>query len=177
MVGAIKEKSIMKIYVTQDRLKELLDYNSETGIFTWKVNRGGKKKGSIAGATSLGYRNIMIDSISYQAHRLAWLYVYGKWPERDLDHINLERDDNRISNLRDVSDSENKQNQKMYKTNTSGYKGVHWSKYDNKWRASICHNYKNHYLGTFDNPLDASKAYLEGAKKYHKYNLVVSENG
>ena len=174
VVGAIKEKTRMKVYVTQDRLKELLNYNSETGIFTWKVNRGGRKIGSIAGAKSLGYRNIMIDKISYQAHRLAWLFVYGKWPEKDLDHINLERDDNRICNLRVVSDSENKQNQKMYKTNTSGFKGVSWCKNRKKWIASICINYKTIPLGKFDDPKEASLAYLEGAKKYHKYNLVVA---
>jgi len=162
----------MKTYVTQDRLKALLDYNSETGIFTWKVCRGGVRIGAIAGAKSEGYRNIMIDKISYQAHRLAWLYVYGKWPEKDLDHINLARDDNRIVNLRVVSDSENKQNQKMYKTNTSGYKGVHFSKASNKWRASICKNYQTIYLGSFDNPKEASLAYVNAAKKYHKYNLV-----
>ena len=167
----------MKIYVTQDRLKELLNYNPDTGIFTWKVSRGGVKKDAQAGAKSQGYRNIMIDNISYQAHRLAWLYVYGKWPEKDLDHINLERDDNKIVNLREVDDSENKQNQRMYSNNTSGYKGVCWCKNRKKWVASITKNYKTQILGSFEDPLEASKAYIEGAKKYHKYNLAVVEHG
>jgi len=159
--------------LTQKRLKELLTYDGNTGVFVWNERRGGSaSKGSIAGALTQGYRNIMVDKRTFQAHRLAWLYVYGKFPEKDLDHINLKRDDNRISNLREVNDSENKQNQRKYSTNTSGYKGVWKSKSSKKWKAAICVNYKTISLGSFEKIEDAAKAYEDAAKKFHRFNLI-----
>lgn len=162
--------------LTQKRLKELLTYNVNTGVFVWNERRGGSAlKGSVAGALSQGYRNIQVDKKTFQAHRLAWLYVHGKFPDKDLDHINLKRDDNRISNLREVNDSENKQNQRKYSTNTSGYKGVSWSKSRNKWSAGICVNYKTISLGYFDKIEDAAKAYEDAANKFHKFNLIAKK--
>lgn len=159
--------------LTQKILKELLTYNEHTGVFVWNERRGGSAlKGSIAVALSSGYRNIMVDKKTFQAHRLAWLYVYGKFPDKDLDHVNLKRDDNRISNLREVNDSENKQNQRKYSTNTSGYKGVSRKKSSSKWRAEICVNYKKISLGSFEKIEDAAKAYEDAAKKFHKFNLI-----
>ena len=159
--------------LTQERLKELLTYNENTGVFVWNKHRGGfASKGSVAGALSQGYRNIMVDKKTFQAHRLAWLYVDGKFPDKDLDHINLKRDDNRIKNLREVNDSENKQNQRKYSTNTSGYKGVFWSKSSKKWAAAICVNYKIISLGTFEKIEDAATSYENAANKFHKFNLI-----
>ena len=91
--------------ITQEELKELLDYNPETGLFTWNVYNNIKNK-TTAGTFNDGYIQIKIKQKIYQAHRLAWLYVYGEWPKGQIDHINGIRDDNRIENLRDVTNRE-----------------------------------------------------------------------
>jgi hypothetical protein len=98
--------------LTQARLKQLLDYDPETGVFTWRVNRGGAAKaGTRAGCpTPFYYRVIRIGGRSRREHSLAWLYVHGHWPADELDHINRVRDDNRIANLREVTHAENMQN-------------------------------------------------------------------
>jgi hypothetical protein len=137
--------------LTFERLHELLSYDKNTGVFTWrKYRRGNKKVGSIAGNTSQqGYIRIRLDDISFQAHRLAWMYVNGYLPENPIDHVNRERSDNRISNLREVSIWCNAVNSKLRKDNTSGVRGVHWSNTRNKWRASIRADGKVRGLGRF----------------------------
>ncbi len=120
--------------LTRERLKELLDYDPATGIFVWKVDRGNNrvKVGSAAGGggdDGRGYNRIMIDGKSYRSHRLAWLDVYGSFPPDMIDHINGIRDDNRIENLRAVSNQENSRNVNKSTNNTSGYLGVCWDKH------------------------------------------------
>jgi len=124
--------------ITQKELKEILDYNPETGVFIWlKHNKNQKSIGDAAGhLMAEGRTSIRINYISYLLHRLAWLYVYGKWPN-EIDHINHNQSDNRISNLREVTHRENMLNQSMCKNNTSGVTGVYWHKKNNKWFASI----------------------------------------
>lgn len=92
-----------------ERLRALIDYNRDTGHLYWKAN--GQRAGAIQ---DKGYRTLEIDGKAYYAHRVAWFHHYGKWPEQDLDHINRERDDNRIENLRDVSRSENNRNRRSW---------------------------------------------------------------
>lgn len=134
----------------QARLKVMLRYDPDTGIFTRKTSNGGFKIGSVAGATSLnGYRNIMVDNKSYSAHSLAWLYVYGKFPEYVIDHINHERSDNRIENLRDVKHSINCKNIRLTKNNPSGVPGVTWEKERKRWRVCIYVDNKRQRLGDF----------------------------
>lgn len=113
--------------ITHDRLKELLHYNPDTGVFTNRVRRGGNAlAGGIAGCiTNKGYVHIRIDGKDYQAHRLAWLYVYGEFPKIEIDHINHIRSDNRISKLRLATHQENGKNQSKHCTNTSGHTGIH----------------------------------------------------
>jgi hypothetical protein len=153
--------------LTQARLKELLQYDPDAGIFVWRVNRPRAKAGQIAGALTMkGHVRIQLDRKVYLAHRLAWLYTHGVWPQNQIDHINRSPQDNRIVNLRDVSHGVNVRNSKMRRTNTSGYKGVSWFAHRRQWAAQISIGGKNVVLGMFDDPKLAAKAYLLAAKKH-----------
>jgi len=145
--------------LTQDRLKELLSYDPDSGKFTWKISRGGVRAGSVADSlNSLGYIRIGVDGKTYKAHRLAWLYTYGYDPEHGIDHKNGIRNDNRISNLREVSQVCNMQNTKVSSNNTSGFPGVSWQKQRQKWVAQIMVQGKKYGLGYYEDPLDAALA-------------------
>jgi len=146
--------------LTQSRLKEVLSYDPDSGKFTWKINRGSMKAGSVAGYldSSNGYICIRLDGKLYKAHRLAWFYTHGYDPENQIDHKNGIRDDNRITNLREVSPSCNLQNQRTRSTNTSGFPGVHWNKQAKKWQAYIYIQGKRYSLGYHDTALDAALA-------------------
>jgi len=137
--------------ITQEILKSLLDYNPDTRVFIWRVKPRYKIEiGSIAGGvTDEGYRRIRIRGKFYKEHRLAWLYVFGKFPDNMIDHINRNRADNRICNLRDVSGSVNQHNCKTRTDNTSGVKGVYWHKATQKWCAYIILNNKQKHIGLF----------------------------
>ena len=154
--------------MTQEYLKSLLDYNPETGKFIWKVSKNNRVKcGSEAGAIDFyGYRVIGIDKKRYLAHRLAWLWYYGRWPEDQIDHINHNPDDNRIENLREVSNQENHKNQSLSCNNTSGRIGVYWFSKTKRWNAKIQVNGKNIHLGFFKEKEDAIKAMKEAEAKY-----------
>lgn len=150
--------------VTRERLMELLDYNPATGEFVWRKYRGGHaKKGATAGAYDThGYRQILIDKHPYRAHRLAWLYVYGVWPEQTIDHINGVRDDNRIENLRDVSLVSNRQNQAA-----PTHAGARFHRRIGKWQSSITSRGKYFHIGYFDSMEAAHAAYMERRKELH----------
>lgn len=147
--------------ITQEKLSQNLDYNPETGIFRWKISIGAVKKGDIAGYKRLdGYCAIKIERKTYKAHRLAWLYVYGYFPENEIDHINRIKNDNRICNLREVSHQCNMRNSKKPKNNTSGVKGISWYKKIQKWEARIKINRKTKHLGKYKDFDDAVCARL-----------------
>ena len=158
--------------ITQQRLKELLRYDSETGVFHWLVNRGKNgTKNKLAGSRlTEGYLVITIDGRSYIAHRLAWLYVYGVWPTSGLDHINRVHDDNRITNLREATCAQNMQNRNSLSNNKSGVVGVSWNKRINKWSASIKVSYKTIRLGNFSSIEHAAIARAEAKAKYHTFH-------
>ena len=146
--------------LTQAELKSRLHYCTDTGIFIWtNPTAHNVKCGDKAGGLkSSGYIKITFNDIIYNAHRLAWLYVYGEFPNGILDHINRIKHDNRISNLREVTQSENLQNQSIRSSNKSGFRGVHFDSSKNKWVARISINKKNIRIGLFDNKQDAIDA-------------------
>ena len=145
--------------LTQDRLKELLNYDPETGVFTWRVCRYCVQAGETAGYLNPnGYIYIKIDGKDYRLHRLVWLYVHGIIPKQQLDHINGNRSDNRLVNLRVVTNKQNCENRKQQANNTSGYRGVHWNASANKWVARIRHHGKRHHVGVFDTAEEAGRA-------------------
>lgn len=158
--------------VTQERLKELLNYDLETGVFTWRVDRNHlAKSGSVAGSiNSCGYKNIWIDGKQYKASRLAWLYVYGVFPSNFLDHIDRDRKNDRISNLRIASRIENGQNLSIKKSNKSGFVGVSWHKRTSKWTSQIMIDGKKIYLGIFDTTEEAAAARTKAKAVYHTFN-------
>ena len=142
--------------LTQARLKELLHYDPDTGIFTRKINRHAYRAGEIAGSIHRkGYIRISIDRRSYSAHRLAWLYMYGHFPENQIDHINHIKSDNRITNLREVTNQINCRNSRLPKNNKSGIIGVYWNSWRNKWTAIVKVNYQYKFLGHFDDFFEA----------------------
>lgn len=160
--------------ITKERLRELLDYCPESGVFRWleKTNRR-TVVGSVAGSMHTGgYVVINLDGVRFYAHRLAWLWMTGQIPPDQIDHKNGIRDDNRWDNLRSATSGDNHQNICKPKHNTSGYLGVYWSKPDNKWRARIEVSGRRIGLGFFKTAEHAGKAYLEAKKKFHKFNPI-----
>ena len=155
--------------ITYEEVHELFDYNPETGIFTNRITRGKiAKKGKVAGCLSdTGYWIIKVNGKNYRAHRLAWLFIHGYFPEHQIDHINRIRTDNRLCNLREVNKSCNMKNSKIYNNNTSGITGVSWHKRAKKWMVRIQDkNYHRINLGSFASKLEAAQARYEAEIKY-----------
>ena len=143
--------------LTQDLLRELFRYKN--GKLYWRVGRKGVRRGGLAGWVEPdGYRAIGIDQRAYKAHRLIWLYHYGEWPENHIDHVNQDRLDNRIENLRDVTNAENQKNRRINSDNTSGFTGVLWYKSSSKWAGRVKHEGKQIHLGMFADKEDAALA-------------------
>lgn len=148
------------INITQEILKKNLFYDEILGIFTWKLKKCGVTAGMVAGTISKdGYVKVWINQKSYMAHRLAWLYVYGEFPNSVIDHINGDRSNNQIVNLRSCSVKQNSQNQKIRKNNTSGFKGVHWDGKKLGWVAQAQDNGKRKSIGLYLSAEDAGAAY------------------
>lgn len=155
--------------LTQERLRYLLDYDPESGLFSWKNPQSKRcKVGQVAGSVDGGgYVQISIDGKRYKAHRLAHLHMTGEFPENEVDHINRVKTDNRWSNLREATSQQNKMNSYRADKNTSGKKGVSWNKQMDKWMAYISVDGKNYHLGYYNDIEDAATAYATIAKILH----------
>jgi hypothetical protein len=158
----------------QAELMELLHYDQLTGVFRWKKSRSnGVKPGDVAGTVTKrqGYLRIFINLKGYRkgylAHRLAWLYVYGSMPSDHIDHINGNKADNRIENLRQASNTTNHWNEAIRSTNKSGHKGVFWHTQSKRWRASCRVGGKPEVLGQFERIEDAVEAVRKFRERHH----------
>lgn len=146
--------------ISVDELRRLLDYDPDTGIFRWKVSmHGSRGKGGIAGCKRKQYWAIAIYKRAYCAHRLAWLYIHGRWPTCLIDHINMDGMDNRLVNLREATHSQNHANATKNVRNTSGFKGVILRSDGKAWCARICKYGKRIHLGRFATKEEAWAAY------------------
>lgn len=143
-------------------VEKLLTYDPATGIFRWKVNRGGIKAGSVAGTDKRGYIIIRILGRNFRAHRLAWLMVYGSFPDHDLDHRDGVRNNNAISNIRIATKSDNNRNRSARLESKTGSRGVFSQ--GSKFRAQMQRGGKKFHLGLFDTVEEATEAYSEAAK-------------
>lgn len=154
--------------LTVEKLREALNYNSETGVLTWKIKPCrniiiGTRAGTLKRD---GYRYIRFDNIEYLEHRLIWFGMTGKWPKNQIDHINLNKSDNRWINLREATVSQNGMNVSTKINNTTGHKGINKIK-NGKFRARITINNREISLGCFNNVEDAIEEYKKAAKRYH----------
>ena len=158
--------------LTQERVKELFNYNPENGELIWIKKSAPQantvKVGMIAGCVnkSSGYRTILYNRKTYQASRIIFMYMTGSFPKNNIDHINGVKTDNRWVNLREVTTTENNRNKRIHKNNTSGTMGVYFRKNRDTWIAEICSNSKMIRLGSFKNKADAIKARKEAEKIY-----------
>lgn len=152
----------------QAELKTYVIYDANTGVFSARCKRNKIKPGDILGYKRPdGYVQFRVNGIRKLAHQWAYLYTYGYIPE-ELDHINLDKSDNRISNLRPITRSLNMHNTNKPVTNTSGYKGIWLDKRVNKWVAELWLNREKIYIGNYDSPDIAYAAYCNVAKQYLK---------
>lgn len=148
--------------ITADEARELIAYDPETGILTWRKSVPRCKAGTVAGAIAAdGYRRISIRRKQYSAHHVAWLIIHGEWAPEQLDHINRVRDDNRLSNLRCASPWQNQANT----AKTAKAKGIWWDRRAKKWHAAMKHRGQRIYIGGFLDAADAARAYQNTARK------------
>lgn len=155
---------------THDRLREVLDYNPESGVLTWRVKIARKiRVGDEAGCPSgKGYRVLQVDQHQAQAHIWAWYWMTGTWPEHDIDHIDGNGMNNRWSNLRLSTRAENMWNTVAARShNTTGRLGVGYDRRREVWFARITVNGSVKYLGTYPTPEEASAAYWAAKAEHH----------
>ena len=168
------KRSTQNTDLSAERLRSFLQYNKDTGNFYWLVNRR-VKAGDIAGTPNYsGHIRIRIDGTKYMAHQLAWLYVYGEFPMSDLDHINGDPRDNRISNLRKVTHAENMQNQrKAHRSKkNSTLMGAFKSTRCDRWHSAIRVGNKRDHLGSFATDQEAHEAYIKAKSMYHPFAAI-----
>ena len=169
--------------LTAERVREVLDYEPETGILTWKapLKFSSRKAGTVAGSKNdQGYVTIKVDNVLYRAHRLAWLYMHGEWPDNEVDHRNGIRDDNRMANLRDVSCQVNSQNQLRAKRLavpspfSTGLLGTYFNRRRQLFIARIQDpvTRKQKNLGAYATAAEAHEIYIKEKRKIHAGNTL-----
>ena len=152
--------------LTAERLRDLMSYDPETGIFRWKVRGKGRRFNDPVGFSNFsGYLRVSIDERRFLMQRLAWLYVTGEWPSAEIDHINSDRADNRWANLRPATAAQNRANMRMRASNRARVKGVRYRPDMAKWEARICKNYRQIYVGAFKTAEEAHAAYYAKARE------------
>lgn len=157
-----------RINLTQERLKEVLRYDPKTGNLIGICRKRGRSFGRIMGyRMNLGYLQVGVDGVVYLAHRLVWLYHHGFFPPQHLDHIDGDPTNNRISNLRLASASQNLCNSKLSASNKSGYKGVHFDKSRNEWMAYLRAGGVQIFRKRFDTKKEAVSAVRDARNRYH----------
>lgn len=154
--------------LTYDKLRELLEYDPETGLWTWLVSVNKRPYGSLAGTVSVhGYLIITFAGVKYRAAKLAHLYMTGEWPSDEMDHIDKDKLNDRWVNLRVASRSENALNRDLQSNNVSDARGVHWDSIRGKWFAQVKKGGINHFCGRFDNIGEAIAARDAAAMTLH----------
>jgi hypothetical protein len=157
--------------LTAEQMREFFTYDPDTGEIRNAKARSHTHADKVVGCiNSTGYLLCTIGGVKYRAHRLAWLYVYGKWPDGHIDHINRNRLDNRICNLRDVTAVQNHQNRQKATSTSSGRLGVTYSSRAKAWRAKITVNHKVIHLGDFKD-LDAAIRAREASERQYGFSL------
>ena len=154
--------------LTHERLRELLAYDPDTGVFTWLQSKGtrvaGKPAGYVCGDKGI---YITIDKKGYRAHRLAWFYMTQKWPADQVDHIDRNQNNNAWANLREATAAQNSQNTSRSYRSVSGVKGVIWDKQEHMWKAMITCNKVVHVLGHFADVPSAAQAVASARDRLH----------
>lgn len=154
--------------LSADRVRALLSYDAATGEFRWRAKRRRVRVGALAGSFSCGgYWNIRVDGRLHMAHRLAWLYTHGAWPQNQIDHVDGDRLNNSLVNLREATGAQNIRNRGPHRNNEAGLKGVSPVRRSGKWRALIRIAGKVVYLGEFASPGEAHSAYAVAARAHH----------
>lgn len=152
--------------LTHERLREMVAYSPETGLFSCLMARKNRAVGDIEDRIAgPGYVAFCLDGRQYYAHRLAWFYMHGEWPAGEVDHINRDKTDNRLANLRVATRSQNSANIGARSDNRSGFKGVFPNK--RRWSSQVIARGKTYHLGTFDTPEMAHEAYCHAARRLH----------
>ena len=166
--------------ITVERVRELFNYDPDRGVLTRRITVSeNARENDSPGFIKKGYLVIRVSGKDYFAHRLIWLHQHGKFPEGPLDHINRVKTDNRLSNLREVTPSQNMQNTNEACHNTSGTKGVVWVKETQKWRVKIRLENQRFHLGNFDSYDEAVSVYQGARSLLHTHrptdpcNIVV----
>ena len=170
-----KNKPRVKPELTHKTLLEKLFYDPESGLFYSRLKLGlDGNPAKVGHINQKGYAFVSVNGWPYQAHRLAWFYVHQQWPSHEVDHINGDRSDNRICNLRDVTKKQNQENRKSF-VGKSGIRGVCWSKHAKKWKAYVKHNQKLHNLGFFVCKEEAGAAAAAARDKLFTHHQTKSQ--
>lgn len=156
-----------KCEITREEILENLRYDPDDGTFTWIKRSGGRRVDGNAGSVNKdGYLQMTVNGNVFLAHRLAWFLIHNKWPEKEIDHANMDKLDNRISNLREATGSQNRANRKVNPLSKTGLKGVTFKKSHKAWCARITIDGKRKLCGYFKTPEEAHAAYCQAAEQH-----------